>query len=328
MRNIIFRTTLLGMFLGVMTIRGEDLRLGIIGCDTSHVIAFTEVLNQPEAKDHVPGGKVVAAYRGGSPDIPDSANRLDGYTTTLKEKYGVKFCDSITELCTNVDAVLLESLDGRPHLEQARAVIAAGKPLFIDKPMAGSWRDAMEIFQLAAAARVPVFSASSLRFAKDTQAVRNGVIGPVSYAETYGPCEIEPHHPDLYWYGVHGVEALFTVMGPGCQTVQRGVTTNGMIEVVGLWSGGRKGVYREDKNFHGRAVGEKGELPVGGWDGYVPLVQAIMKFFQTGVAPVVPQETLEIFAFMEAADESKKQGGAPVSIRPVLRASPRPAQKK
>jgi hypothetical protein len=291
-----------------------DLRLGIIGCDTSHVTAFTETLNNPDAKGHVPGGKVVAAYKGGSKDIPSSASRVEGYTKTLHDKYGVKIFDSIEELCKNVDAVLLESVDGRPHLEQVKPVLKARKPVFIDKPMAGSLRDVQEIFRLAAEGKVPVFSSSSLRFAKDTQAVRNGSIGRVSYAETYGHCELEPHHPDLFWYGVHGVESLFTIMGTGCETVQRGTTTDGKIEVIGTWSGGRKGVYRQDEAFHGLARGEKGEAVAGSFDGYAPLVVEFMKFFQSGVAPVKPKETIEIFAFMEAADESKKQGGAPVKI--------------
>ncbi len=293
---------------------GADLRIGIIGCDTSHVLAFTEILNNAEAKKHVPGGKVVAAYKGGSADIPSSIGHIEGYSKELREKYGVKIYDSIAELCQDVDAVLLESVDGRPHLEQIKPVLQARKPVYIDKPMAGSLRDALEIFRLAKEAKVPVFSSSSLRFGRDTQAVRNGSIGKVSYAETYGPCSLEPHHPDLFWYGVHGVESLFTVMGTGCETVQRQTTPAGKIEVVGAWSGGRKGIYREDKDFHGLAKGEKGEAPVGSYDGYEPLVVAIMKFFQTGVAPVKPEETIEILAFMEAADESKKQGGIPIKI--------------
>ncbi len=298
---------------------GAELRIGIIGCDTSHVTAFTETLNNPQAKGHVAGGKVVAAYKGGSPDIPSSISHIEGYSKTLKEKYGVKLCGSIEDLCQDVDVVLLESVDGRPHLEQAKPVIKAGTPVFIDKPMAGSLRDALEIFRLAEAAKVPVFSSSGLRFAKANQAVRNGSIGKVTYAETYGPCEIEPHVPDLFWYGVHGVEALFTVMGTGCETVQRGTTTNGTIEVVGTWSGGRKGIYRADaKGFHGMAKGEKGDAAVGSFDGYPPLVAAIMKFFETGVAPVQPKETIEIIAFMEAADESKRQGGAQVRIKDVI----------
>jgi predicted dehydrogenase len=217
-------------------------------------------------------------------------------------------------MCKDVDVVLLESVDGRPHLEQVKPVLQARKPVYIDKPMAGSLRDAVEIFRLAKEAKVPVFSSSSLRFARDTQAVHNGSIGKVLYAETYGPCSLEPHHPDLFWYGIHGTESLFTVMGTGCETVQRQTTPEGKIEVVGTWRGGRKGIYREDKDFHGLAKGEKGEAPVGSHEGYEPLVAEIMKFFQTGVAPVPPEETLEILAFMEAADESKKQGGAPVKL--------------
>lgn len=296
-----------------------ELRIGIIGCDTSHVTAFTETLNNPAAKGHVPGGKVVAAYKGGSQDIHSSASRVEGYARTLQEKYGVKLYESIDELCQNVDAVLLESVDGRPHLEQVKPVLKAHKPVFIDKPMAGSLREVLEIFRLAKEANVPVFSSSGLRFATNTQAVSHGSLGKVTYAETYGPCEIEPHHPDLFWYGVHGVEALYTIMGTGCETVQRGTTPEGKIEVIGLWPSGRKGVFREDKSFHGLAKGEKGEAPAGSFDGYLPLVAQIMNFLQTGVVPVKPEETIEIFAFMEAADESKKAGGAPVRIRDVLR---------
>ena len=310
----------LALWLAVASIAaGADLRIGIIGCDTSHVTAFTETLNDPAAKGHVAGAKVVAAFKGGSQDIPSSSSRVEGFAKTLQEKYGVKFYDTIEELCQNVDAVLLESVDGRPHLEQVKPVLKAHKPVFIDKPMASSLRDVIEIFRLAKEANVPVFSSSALRFATNTQAVSHGPLGKVNYAETYGPCELEPHHPDLFWYGVHGVEALYAIMGTGCETVQRGTTSEGKIEVIGLWPGGRKGIFREDKSFHGLAKGEKGEAPAGSFDGYLPLVVQIMQFFQTGVAPVRPEETVEIFAFMEAADESKKAGGAPVRIRDVLK---------
>jgi hypothetical protein len=312
------KLALLGASICSWTLFGADLRIGIIGCDTSHVTAFTEVLNNPQAKAHIPGGKVVAAYKGGCPDNPSSWSKVEGYSKTLREKYGVKFYDRIEDLCEHVDAVLLESVDGRPHLEQVKPVLKAHKPVFIDKPIAASLSDALEILRLAQQEKVPLFSSSGLRFAATNQALRHGSLGRVTYAETYGPCETEPHHPDLFWYGVHGVEALFTVLGTGCETVQRGTTTNGQIEVVGTWSGGRTGIFRQDKGFHGLAKGEKGQSPAGTFDGYVPLVQAIMKFFQTGVAPVQPEETIEIIAFMEAADASKAAGGAPVKLKDIL----------
>ena len=298
--------------------RAAEIRLGIIGLDTSHVTAFTELLNNPKAKDHVPGAKVVAAFKGGSTDIPSSIGKVEEYTTALREKYGVKIYDTIEQVCAEVDAVLIESVDGRPHLEQARIVIAAKKPLYIDKPVAGTLRDALEIFRLAEAAEVPLFTSSSLRFAKNTLAVRAGSIGQVLSAETTSPAHLDPHHPDLYWYGVHGCESLFTVMGTGCETVERRKTPDGKIEVVGKWKGGRTGIFREGSTYAGIARGEKGEAPVGSFDGYAPLVVEIVKFFQTRKSPVPAAETIELFAFMEAADESKRQDGKPVSLKDVL----------
>ena len=166
---------------------------------------------------------------------------------------------------------------------------------------------------------MPLFSSSSLRFASNSLAARRGAIGKVQYAETYGPCELEPHHPDLFWYGVHGTEALFTVLGRGCESVRRGTTPDGKIEVSGSWSGGRQGVFRQDSGFHGQAKGSSGEMPVGNFEGYAPLVREIIKFFQTGVAPVSPEETIEIFAFMEADDESKRLGSTPVKIKDTIK---------
>lgn len=293
----------------------SEIRIGLIGLDTSHVTAFTEILNNPLAKDHVAGARVVAAFKGGSADIESSWSRVPEYTKTLTEKYGVKLYDNIVALSADVDAVMLESVDGRPHLEQARPVIAAHKPLYIDKPMAGSLNDVRAIFRLAQAARVPIFSASSLRFAKTTQAVRNGFIGTVTNAWCGSPAHLEKTHPDLFWYGVHGCESLFTVMGTGCESVRRGTTADGKIEVIGKWHGGRVGRFREIEGYGGHAQGTKGEADIGAFDGYAPLLFAVVKFFETKIAPVSPEETMEIFAFMEAADESKRRGGAEVPLQ-------------
>jgi hypothetical protein len=295
-----------------------DLQVGMIGLDTSHVTAFAKIMNDPAQKDFVPGARVVAAFKGGSPDIESSISRVDGYTKELVEKYGVKLYPTIEELCQNVDAVMLMSVDGRPHLWQAIPVIQAGKPLYLDKPMAGSLGDVIAIFKLAKAHNVPLFSSSSLRYGRNTQAVRGGAIGKVLSAETTSPFSVEPKHPDMFWYAVHGAESLFTVMGTGCQSVQRGTNAAGDLVVTGTWSGGRTGAYRQDKNYGGLAKGDKGEMAVGAYDGYAPLVVEVVKFFKTRQVPVPAEETIEIFAFMEAADESKRRGGAEVRLSEVF----------
>jgi predicted dehydrogenase len=294
-------------------------RIGIIGMDTSHVPAFTKLINDP-AKNT--GCKVVAGYPGGSPDIPSSANRVEGFTRQLREDYGVEIVDSIEELCRKVDGVLLESVDGRPHLEQVRPVIAAKKPVFIDKPLAGTLADGMEIFRLAKENNVPCWSSSSLRFGPGIAGMRNSeAVGQVMGCDAFGPCSLEEHHPDLYWYGIHGVEILFTIMGPGCETVQRAQTKDYEL-VVGVWKDGRIGTFRglrAGKSDYGAWVyGSKGIARSGGYEGYGHLVDEIVKFFKTGKAPVSPEETIEILAFMTAADKSKAQNGAKVGLASVL----------
>ena len=294
----------------------EPIRIGIIGLDTSHAGAFTNILNDNNAADDVAGFRVVAAYPQGSPDIQSSASRIPKYTADFRKR-GVEIVDSIDELLRKVDCVLLETNDGRPHLEQLIPCLKASKRTFIDKPIAGSLADAVAIFEVAKKYDVPVFSSSSLRYGKTTQAARNGSLGEITFCETSSPASIEKTHPDLFWYGIHGCESLFTVMGTGCQSVQR-ATEDELIAVTGKWEGGRTGVFREGKSYNGYAKGTAGEGPVGKYDGYRPLVVEIVKYFKTGEIPVQPAETLEIYAFMEAADESKRQGGAEVLIEDVL----------
>ena len=298
------------------------LKAGIIGLDTSHATAFTQLLNAEKPKPELAGVRVVAAYPGGSPDIPSSRDRVEGYTRTLKEKHGVAIVGSIDELLSKVDVVLLESVDGRPHLEQAKPVFRARKPVFIDKPVAGTLADAIAIFDLARETGTPCFSSSSLRYSPGIISLRNSPkVGEIVGCDTYGPCELEPHHPDLFWYGVHGVESLYTLMGTGCESVTR-AHTEGADVAVGTWKDGRIGTFRGNRKapykFGGTVFGAKGIAPVGDYGGYEPLVVEIVKFFKTGKPPVSAEETVEVFAFMEAADESKRQGGRPVAIADVM----------
>jgi hypothetical protein len=308
------------------------LRVGIIGCDTSHVTAFTNLLHGPKAKGDLADFRVVAAFPGGSQDIPSSRDRVAGYVAELKDKHNVEIVDSIPKLLEKVDVVLLESVDGRPHLEQARPVFAAKKPVFIDKPCAGSLADVVALYRLAAKTGTPMFSSSGLRFAKGVIAARgeNGAYGQPLGCFAYSPCSIEPHHPDLYWYGIHGVEILYTVMGPGCQTVTCSATEGAHL-VTGVWKDGRigtfKGVRHGKPDYGGVVFGSKKTGPTGGFSGYEPLVVEVCKFFRSGKPPVSSEETIELYAFMSAADESRKRGGAPVPLAEVLAAAEAEAAK-
>ena len=299
----------------------KPFRIGIIGATTSHVSAFAGLINAPNAEGLYAKYQVVAVYVGGMPDNPGSWDRIPDLVKWLKEN-NITFYDTIEEMLPNVDGVLLESIDGRPHLEQAKPVIAAGKPLYLDKPMAGCLADVIEIFRLAEEKNVPVFTASSLRYVSGYQKMRNEApLGKIFGCEATSPCSFNEKHPDLFWYGIHGVEALFTIMGPGCKTVSR--TKAASCELaVGVWNDGRvgsfRGIHQGKADYGVKVFAEKGIAEAGTYEGYKPLVDVILEFFETGKSPIDPKETIEIFAFMEASDESVRQNGAAVSLEETI----------
>jgi predicted dehydrogenase len=317
---------LTGCFLSIFVANGWadqpslPLKAGIIGMD-AHALAWTKIINDPQATGELADMTVVAGFPGGSPDIPQSMELLKAQVEPVAA-LGVEIVDSIDELLQKVDVVMILSIDGRKHLEQVLPVFAAGKPVFVDKPIAGSLADAIEIFRLADEHKVPCFSSSSLRFAKQTLNIRQDPrLGELVGCDQYAPCSLEPHHPDFFWYGIHGVEPLFTIMGSGCVSVTR-VHTEGTDMAVGVWQDGRIGTFRGIRNgqrgYGSTVFGTKGIVPGGGFDGYEPLIVEIVRFFKTGKPPVTAEQTLEIFAFMEAADESKRRGGSPVTLDSVM----------
>ncbi|PYJ78975.1 MAG: dehydrogenase [Verrucomicrobia bacterium] len=292
----------------------------MIGLDTSHVPAFAKIFNNPKATGDIAGIRIVAGYPGGT-DIPASRDRVKGFTEQLRGM-GIEIFDSIPKLLETVDVVLLESVDGRIHLQEAIPVIKAGKPLFIDKPVAGSLADAIVIYELAKKHNVPCFSSSSVRFAPGIQELlKNRQLGTIEGAATWGPCTYQEGTPDMFFYGIHGIEPLYALMGTGCETVAR-IQSKDTDLVSGVWKDGRIGTYRgirkNKAEFGAVAFGSKGIVQTGREGGYEELCAEVGRFFKTGKPPVRAEETIEIFAFMEAADESKRQGAAPVSLAGVL----------
>src|SRR6266571_8162409 len=296
------------------------LRAGMIGLDTSHVPAFAKIFNNPKATGDIACVRISAGYPGGT-DLPASHDRVGKFTEELRGM-GIEIVESISSLVEKADVVLLESVDGRIHLQEAIPVIKAGKPLFIDKPVAGSLADAIAIYQLAKKHNVPCFSSSSVRFSPGIQELlKNEQLGTIVGAVTWGSCTYQEGTPDMFFYGIHGIEPLYALMGTGCETVSR-IQTKDTDLVSGVWRDGRVGTYRgirrNKAEFGAVAFGSKGIVQTGREGGYEELCREIGRFFKTGKPPVQPEETIEIFAFMEAADESKRQGGAPVSLADVL----------
>jgi predicted dehydrogenase len=320
------RPACLSCLLGFLLVQGlstpaAPLRVGIIGLD-AHAVPWTQIIHDPRATSPISDLRIVAAVPASSADIPFSKDNIEKNIATMRT-FGVEICDTIEALLPKVDAVMVLGIDGRPHLRQARAVFATRKPVFIDKPVASSLAETIALFGEAKASGTPCFSNSSLRYSPGIAGMTNEAkVGRVLGCDAYGNNQsILPGHPDLFYYGIHGCEILFTIMGPGCQTVSRVKGASADL-VTGTWSDGRvgafRGILRGHASFGATVFGEKGIAPAGKFEGYEPLLVEIAKFFKTAQPPMSVEHTLEIYAFMEAADESLRQGGRLVSIQSVL----------
>lgn len=291
----------------------SDLKLGMVGLDTSHCGAFAELLHNKDGKNYVEGGRVISAFPGGSPDFSNSANRVEGFTQKLRDGYGVRIVDDIESAAEGMDAVFLESVDGRQHLWQFRKLAPFGKPVFVDKPFACSSADAREMLALSGEHGAPIFSASAIRYARGVAELGAGK--EAAGCQAFGPAAILPDYPGYFWYGIHSAEVLFSKMGPGCAevSVRKGARAD---VITGLWKDGRVGTiygYRIEKlGTFGCAIFGEGFLETGTARGdppyYALMLPHVIEFFRTGKPPVPEAEMLEITAFLEAANKSRDTG--------------------
>jgi virulence factor len=298
------------------------LRLGLVDFDTSHVVQFSKRINHVgiEEEQWVGEGRIVAGYVGTSEITPLAT--VEQYTAQCRDECGVELVGDPKDLLGKVDAVFIESQCGAVHLERARPFLEAGLPVFIDKPFANSVEDAKALADLARKHSAPLFSASSLRYAPEVLELQANLAesGPVIGAEASSPGSTHEKNPGLLHYGIHGVELLYSLMGPGCRTVTCASTDAGDV-VTGTWADGRIGVARAVRRgvqpYAFSAYCEKTVLmrQVGTGFIYRELLKRVMEMFQTGQPPLDIAETVEIIAFICAARASAEQGGVPVGLQ-------------
>ncbi len=288
------------------------IKLGILDFDTSHVVAFTKRLNHKDiTKDQwVDGAQVVIGCPGESKLEP---KKIPEYTEKMK-KLDVPLVDKPEAMIGKVDGMLIESVEGTPHYERAKPFLEAGIPCFIDKPFTCSLADANKIADLAEKKKTPVFSSSALRYAPDlVQFVNDDKHGKIQGVLTWGPAPTHERNPGLYHYGIHPVEVLYTLMGPGCQHVT--CTHEKDVDVVtGVWKDGRVATVRGLRPYGDYgfiAFTEKGvkQVSIGTQFIYRELLKKIVEFFEKKKAPLEVAVTVEMMAFIEAALASQNNHG-------------------
>ena len=294
------------------------MKLGMVGLDTSHCLAFTNLLNDPENQFHISGAKVVKAFPGGSEVFSFSRDRVGKFTSDLR-CMNIEMTGRIEDL-SGMDGYFLESVDGNQHLEQFKVLAKFGKPVFIDKPLACSYADAMEIAKIAKKENIPVMTASAIRYAKGIDGLLEAD-EKVESCEAFGPMSILEDYRDYFWYGIHSAEVLFSFMGTGCRQVQT-FSSNKIDMIVGVWEDGRIGTLRGNRtgadNFGCLITTDKttkagfvsGEIPY-----YAMMLKKVIPFLQTGISPIDLSESLEIIAFLDGASKSRASGGKSINIK-------------
>jgi len=346
--NIVVAVSFAVVSVAVHAEDAKPVRLGILGFDNYQAVAYVQFYNNPKAEGDLAGLRVTAAYAVTSPDYPESAELTERWKKQMLGLYQnakdpslsappVELVDSIDELLKRCDAVMMWSLDGTKHLAQATQVLKAKKPLFIGRPLASSPEDAIAIMKVAEETKTPCWSCSQHRFSPGFIGMReHPEVGKVLGCDVYGGYDVKAAEPDAFSRSLHSIETLYTIMGPGC--VKLSCTSSPTAEVVtAVWKDGRVATYRGIKTgavkysatvfgdkgvstagIYGHGVPVKGVVPTTDkYMGYGGLAIEMAKFFKGGPAPVTPAETLEIFAFMKAADQSRAQNGATVDL-PVL----------
>ena len=323
----------------------DPVRIGVLGMDNYQAVEYVQMFNNPKAEGDFAGLRVTAAYPVTSPDYPKSAELTEMWKAQMLNINKnpadpktaipqVEMVTSIDELLKRCDAVMIFSLDARLHLTQATAVLKAGKPLYIGRPLATTAEDAVAIFKLSAETKVPCWSCSQHRFSPGFSGMRDHAeVGKVLGCDVYGGFDVNAVEADKSTRGLHSIETLYTIMGPGVVKVSCTSTPN--VELMtAVWSDGRVGTFRGVKQgavkYSATVFGDKGVstagiyghgIPVNGivptndkYMGYGGLGSQMAKFFKGGPVPVTPAETLEIHALFVAADASRAQNGAFVPL--------------
>lgn len=289
------------------------MKLGLIGLDTSHVVRFAEVLNDPSHPYHIEGAQIVVGYPGGSSDLLASYSRVDQFTNQLQEEFNVEIVNSPEEVAEASDALLITSVDGRIHQQQFSAIASFQKPVFIDKPFTCSSQQAEEIYRTAAQYDIPLMSSSVLRYLEPlTTALQSDerIVG----ADCYCPLQLEPTNPGWFWYGIHGVEMLFTILGPQYQNAYIQQYHN--VEMItGEWADGTIGTIRGSLSgnyVYGTTIhyaqhstyidSTMAKKPM-----FVSLLERVLQMFTDGQADVSAEETIAILRFIEDVNRGRMQ---------------------
>ncbi|MER2111358.1 MAG: Gfo/Idh/MocA family oxidoreductase [Solibacillus isronensis] len=269
------------------------MKVGMIGTDSTHAIAFSERLQKK--------GYKLFAYRGGSTSEL-SINRIERVSAELSRR-GIPFITTLQEMADICDAFIITSVDASQHLEQFAVLAASEKPIFIDKPLAQNYEQASSIIELANEKGIPLMSCSALRFAEEIQHAKSkksieavDIITPLPMLQEF----------DYYYYGIHAVEMISALKGTSVKDIA--VTFNDQQHFITLtFQDGTvssiRGYLQHRQSFqfvtHTRQQSEWFEIAEGDVRFYDRLIDAMEQFFIEKKSPINQTDTLQIIKLLD-----------------------------
>lgn len=289
------------------------IRIGILGTDNSHSIAFSRLFNVKEEKPHVRGAKVVAVY-----GDEDKRNR------EVAEKGCVgQIVKRPSDMIGMIDAAIVDFRHGSRHYKFAKPLIEAGIPTFIDKPFAATVAHANRMTDLARRKRCPITTFSTVRYGPAVDAWKKDIkkLGRVKTVIISGPGSTKSEYDGLFFYAVHQVELMLECFGDKIKSV-RGVDYDGtLVATVSYRNGMVVTLHEIDsayRNFAAIAHGEGGEAVYDvskAHDGYYYGAKILMEMFKGGKMPIAYKDLATSTRILAAIERSVAAGGKEVTIR-------------
>ena len=189
-------------------------KIGFLGSDNSHVERFGEILNLEAHPSYWPdSGAQVWAIWGEDPERTREGAANAGIPVVA---------DSPERVVEECDMVFVLPRKASLHLDYARPVLEARRPLFVEKPLTQTPDQARELLALVEDSGVNMTSFSTLRYGSAARLYREGlkVAGPVRYASYIGPATRRNPYGGIAFYAIHAVELMIEFHGADLVSVR------------------------------------------------------------------------------------------------------------
>jgi predicted dehydrogenase len=298
-------------------LKNDVIRIGAVGADSSHLPEFTRRIKALSEQGDT-RCRVTTLFDPGQHDLVDAPKWLKA-----AQELGVSLAPSLDELLSNVDGVMVLAVNGNKHLSYALPALEKGLPTYIDKPLTCDLEQARQLLAVSRQRRARCYSASSLRFAPEVEAARqDSELGKMVAIDAFGPGQLHKMMEGLFFYGVHVIEMVDAIWGPGVRRVSAvHLEDRDLVDLD--YHDGRYARMRLDRrgsySFGATVHGEKKtrQFTVDFAPVYMRLIQGTTRFFEGGPEPARLRDIVENVAVMEAGNASMKQDGAWISVPEV-----------